>query len=114
MPTVNVNVAADPPNTCAHVDLTSNVITEVRFVGTPIPERPINSETVVEVEVVVHASGAPVYFTTDGTDPSVRGTRSYVLPAAPSSDVRRPTTFLPTVVKLVSSAAATVSVQRVR
>lgn len=117
MPTVNVNVAHDAPggpDVAAHVDLTANTVTEVVFQGASSPVRPINSETVFEVEVIVHSSGAPVWWTTDGTDPSTRGTRSFVIPSAPASDVRRPVTFLPTVVKLVSTAGATVSVQRVR
>jgi len=115
MPTVVVDVADRDglPDFAAHVDLKAGEVTEVVFQGDATPLRPINSETVREVEVIVVECVEPVWWTTDGSDPAVRGGRSFVVPDAGSSDVRRPTTFLPTRVKLVSAGDAVVSVQRV-
>ncbi|GAA2022595.1 hypothetical protein WDZ16_12890 [Pseudokineococcus marinus] len=115
MPTVTVNGTATPtPEVAAHVDLAAGVITEIRFTTEPAAPGPLPSRAVLEVEVVVHSSTAPVWLTVDGTDPAVRGPRSFVIPAAPASDLRTPATFRPSVVKLLSAAAAVVSVQAVR
>jgi len=114
MPTVVVDVADrnGSPDFAAHVDLKAREVTEVVFQGDATPLRPINSETVKEVEVIAVEATAPIWWTTDGTDPEVRGARSFILPVG-DRDVRRPTTFLPTVIRLLSAEDAVVSVQRV-
>lgn len=112
MPTVTVSTAAG--EIAAHEDLAPGVVTEVRFETAPATPGPLPSAAVLEVEVVVHSATAPVWFTLDGTAPVARGKRCFVVPAAPASDLRVPSSFRPTVVKLLSAAAAVVSVQRVR
>ncbi|MEK9524017.1 hypothetical protein MIU24_32290 [Streptomyces venezuelae] len=69
-------------------------------------------DDVNEVEVLSHDGAAPVYFTVDGSEPSVEGRGSRVLPAAISSAQVEPPTAGPTVVKLVSSGSPKVSVTR--
>lgn len=115
MPTITVDAAAQPtPEVAAHVDLAADVVTEVVFNTDPATPGPLPPPAVLELEVVVHSATAPIWFTLDGSNPVARGKRCFVVPAAPASDVRVPSTFRPTVVKLLSTAAAVVSVQQVR
>lgn len=112
MPTITVDGKATPtPEVAAHVDLAAGEVTEVVFSTGPAASDPL---PVLEVEVVVHSATAPVWFTLDGSTPVARGRRCYVVPAAPAADARVPSSFRPTVVKLLSTAGAVVSVQRVR
>lgn len=110
--TTTVDGKAIPtPEIAAHLDLLPNDVAEVIFSTGPAASDPL---ALLEVEVVVHSATAPVWFTVDGSTPVARGRRCYVVPAAPAADARVPSTFRPTVVKLLSTAAAVVSVQRVR
>ena len=67
------------------------------------------AEDVPAVEVVVSACTSPVWWTCDGSTPAP-GTGYYV--PAPGIDEREPPMGGPSVVKLVSSSAATLRVQR--
>ncbi|MBP2581920.1 hypothetical protein J3A78_002398 [Streptomyces sp. PvR006] len=69
-------------------------------------------DDVDEVEVLSHDGAAAIYFTVDGSTPSVEGRGSRVLPAAISSAQVQPPTAGPTVVKLVSAGSPSVSVSR--
>lgn len=69
-------------------------------------------DDVDEIEVLSHDGNAPIYFTTDGTNPSVEGRGSRVLPAAISSAQVQPPTAGPTIVKLISAGTPKVSVTR--
>ncbi|MFI8191357.1 hypothetical protein ACIF8T_21480 [Streptomyces sp. NPDC085946] len=70
-------------------------------------------DDVNEIEILSHDGAAPIYFTTDGSDPSVEGRGSRVLPAAISSAQVQPPTAGPTIVKLISAGSPRVSVTRV-
>lgn len=63
------------------------------------------------VEVLNVDGAAEVYFTMDGTAPTVGGTGCHVLPAAIASCEAEPTTSGATVVKLISSGTPKVSVR---
>lgn len=97
MPTVTVSGFA------AHnVALTSNVET--------IVELGVDAS---EIEVLVLAATVPVYFSVDGNAATVGGTNTYALPAGVSSaSVKVPAEIGLTKVRLISAAAATVSVSR--
>lgn len=63
-----------------------------------------------EVEVLNRSGSAEIYFTVDGTTPTVGGTNCFVVPAAISSAIVGVPTVGPTVVKLISSGTPTYSV----
>lgn len=61
--------------------------------------------------VVSHDGAAALYFTTDGTDPTVGGSHCWVMPAA----IGTVTVAVPgsgTTIKVISAGAPTLSVQR--
>ena len=64
------------------------------------------------VEVVSHDGAAAVYFTVDGSTPTVAGAGCWVIPAAPSALSVDVPTAGGTVVKLISSGTPRVSVAR--
>lgn len=61
---------------------------------------------------IVSDGAASLYFTLDGSTPTVGSTSCYYLPATASSDIRQPKTSGGTVVKVISSGTPTVTVQR--
>lgn len=64
------------------------------------------------IEVVNVDGAAAVYFTTDGSDPTVAGDDTHVLPAAVSGvEVDDETAGTTSTVKLISSGTPTVSVR---
>lgn len=63
-----------------------------------------------EVEVLNRNGAAEIYFTVDGTAPTVGGTNCYVLPAAITSAIVGVPTTGATVVKLISAGTPTYSV----
>jgi hypothetical protein len=67
-----------------------------------------------EVTVIGLDGSAAVYFTLDGSTPTVGGANTYVLPAAVGTAAFEPATSGHTVVKLISAATPTISVQRSR
>lgn len=72
------------------------------------------AEDIDEVTVISLDGAAAVYFTLDGSTPTVAGANTYVLPAALGAAAFEPRTAGPTVVKLISSGTPTISVQRSR
>ena len=64
------------------------------------------------VEVVNRDGAAEVWYTLDGSTPTVAGKNCYYLPAAQAVDRREPPTAGATVVKLISSGTPAVRVQR--
>lgn len=84
------------------VVLVASTVETVTFLKSDLPS----------VEVISPASNtADVWYTLDGSAPTVGGTNSYYLPPG-SVDIRRPTTSSPTTVKLISTGTPTVRVQR--
>lgn len=71
------------------------------------------SSDLTRVEVVKD-SGAAIYFTIDGSEPSIKGTDCFYLPAgvACSREVSSPA-YKTTVVRLISAGTPTYSVSRV-
>lgn len=63
------------------------------------------------VEIITDGAAA-VWYTFDGTDPTVDGKDCYYLPAAPAVDSREPATSGATVVKLISAGTPKIRVQR--
>lgn len=62
---------------------------------------------------VISDGAAAVYFTLDGSEPTVEGANCYVIPGGFSGvDTRQPRTAQATVVKAISAGTPTVSVQR--
>jgi hypothetical protein len=64
-----------------------------------------------QVEVVSLDGLAPIYFTIDGSAPTVAGAKTYVIPAAIGSKVVAVPTSGATVVRLISVGGPTYSVQ---
>lgn len=91
-----------PDEVGAHrITLTANTIETVTF-----------TEDLPNSEVISDGTAA-VYYTLDGTTPTVGGNNCYVLPAgAACVDSRYVRTAGNTVVKLISTGTPTVSVQR--
>lgn len=67
----------------------------------------------VQVEVVNRDGAAEIYFTVDGTDPTVGGTNTHVLPAAIGAVVVAASKRATTVVRLISSGTPAYSVRSV-
>ncbi|MBP2341105.1 hypothetical protein JOF41_007359 [Saccharothrix coeruleofusca] len=84
-----------------NITLTAGVVDTVTF-----------ADDVTEVEIVNMTGTAAVYFTVDGTTPTVAGRKTRLLPAAVTSVEIEPTTSGPTVVKLISPGTPTISVAR--
>jgi len=83
------------------VTLTANTVETVTF-----------ADDLTSVEVISDGAAA-VYWTADGSTPTVGGNNCYFLPAgAASVDTRQPMTASGTVVQLISSGTPTISVQR--
>jgi len=69
------------------------------------------SDNVGAVQIVTDGSAA-VYYTIDGTTPTVAGANTFMIPAALSVDERSMPNFGSDVVKLISAGTPTLSVQR--
>lgn len=93
------NVASGAVGTAANVMVASTADT-VTF-----------DEDLAEVEVIHVTGTAEVWYTLDGTTPTVGGAACYLLPVG-GVDRRQPKTSGDTVVKLISSGTPTVRVQR--
>lgn len=78
--------------------LTANTVTEVDF-----------ADDLDRVEVVTDGAAA-VYFTVDGSVPTIAGTNTYFLPAALGAKEAHPPTGGGTKVRLISAGTPTVSV----
>ena len=65
------------------------------------------------IEVISHDGAAAIYFTVDGTTPTVGGANTYFIPAAVASREVKVGTAGDTAVKLISSGTPTYSVQGV-
>ena len=83
-----------------HVTLTAATVETVN----------VDNQYFSNVEVVNVNGAAAVYFTTDGTTPTIGGDGSHVLPAAICGVVVK-SAITPIVVKLISSGALEVSVR---
>lgn len=70
------------------------------------------ADDIDEVSIINLDGAAAVYFTTNGTTPTVAGASTYVLPAAIGTATFQPFTAGPTVVKVISAGTPTISVQR--
>lgn len=62
------------------------------------------------IEVYVTAGSSPVYFTVDGNSATVKGGNTFGVPALSALQVKVPGDVGATLVKLISAAAATVTV----
>lgn len=83
------------------ITLTAGVVDTVTFTSTDA------------ARVQLFSNGAAeVYFTVDGSTPTVGGANCYLLPAVASVDDVEPPTGGATVVKLISSGTPTLSVVR--
>ena len=70
------------------------------------------TDDLTDVEVVSDGAAA-VYYTIDGSTPSINGANCYYLPSGVASvDARKPRTDGGTVVKLISAGTPSVRVQR--
>ena len=93
-----------PGQVGAHaVTLTANTVETFTF-----------ADDLPEVTVVNHDGAAAVYFTIDGSTPTIAGPRTYVLPAVIGTATFAPPTPGGTVVKAISTGTPTISVQRAR
>jgi len=106
----------DDGEVSATLDLGPGEVGVVTFVADdddkPATSRPVGLRA---VDVLVTRSAAPVYYSTDGSDPAIGGPRCYVVPITLSVDgAREPATYRPTVIKIVSAEAAQVVVQAAR
>lgn len=95
MPTVTVPAGQIGAHALA---LVANTVTEVDF-----------ADDLDRVEVVSDGAAA-VYFTVDGSAPTVAGTNTYFLPAALGAKEVHPPTGGGTKVRLISAGTPTVSV----
>jgi hypothetical protein len=97
-----------------HATLTANSVTTLTL-DLPDPVGDITScatGPVAQVEVLSVAGGAEVYFTTDGSTPTVGGDACYVLPAVVCALTVKDGTAGPTsTVKLISAGTPRVSVR---
>ena len=64
------------------------------------------------VEVMSHDGASAVYFTVDGSTPTVKGAGCWMLPASPSAVTVDVPTAAGTAVKLISVGTPTVSVSK--
>jgi hypothetical protein len=64
------------------------------------------------IAVIVLTATQPVYFTADGTPATIGGPNTHIIPPNSAREDVEPNTYGPTIVHLVSAAAATVSVER--
>ncbi len=85
------------------VTLTANAVETFTF-----------ADDLPEVTVVSLDGAAVVYFTIDGSTPTIAGPKTYVLPAAIGAGTFAPPTPGGTVVKAISTGTPTISVQRAR
>jgi hypothetical protein len=97
---VAITVAAGKIGTYEQ-QLTANTILDVDF-----------GDDVDTIEVVNSSGTSSVFFTVDGSAPTVGGQNCYYLPAAIGSKEVHPPTAGGTVVKLISSGTPTVSVAK--
>lgn len=82
------------------ITLTANTVTAVTF-----------EDDLLSVEVSTDGS-ARVFYTLDGTDPTVGGTHCYCVPTGFGSDEHEPRTPGGTVVKMISAGTPVVCVHR--
>lgn len=66
-----------------------------------------------EIEVLSHDGAAAIYFTTDGSEPTVEGAHCDVVPATPSSAIVKRRGAGPTTVRLISAGTPLYSVSGV-
>jgi hypothetical protein len=64
------------------------------------------------VTVLSHDGTSPVYFTTDGTTPTVAGAHCWCVPAAVGAFTVPVSTYGPNSIKAISAGTPTISVQR--
>ncbi|MEU9498236.1 hypothetical protein [Streptomyces sp. NPDC048196] len=81
--------------------LTANTIETVAFEG-----------GLGTVTVLSHDGASPVYFTTDGTTPTVAGSHCWCVPAAIGAVTVPVSTYGPNSIKAISAGTPTISVQR--
>lgn len=85
-----------------HLQLTAGTVEIVIF-----------DDTVGTVEIVARDGAAEVWYSIDGSDPAPGSASSYCIPAGMTGvDERRTAGLRPSLVKLLATGAAAVSVQR--
>lgn len=89
-----------PADSPQYVTLTANTVATVNF-----------ADDANVIEVLNRDGTAEVWFTVDGTTPSVEGTGSQLCPAAIGAREIEPPTSAPTTVKLLSTGTPKVAVR---
>lgn len=95
-------VHVEAGNVAAHnITLTAGQATTVEF-----------ADDCEAVAIIVLAATQPVYFTVDGSAATIGGSNTHVIPPNSAREDVEPDTAGGTTVRLISAAAATVSVER--
>lgn len=107
MPTIDSRAG----QVAAHFDMVPDTIVDVTVQTSP---GSATAASLGDVEIIAAVATAPIWYTLDGSAPTARGPRCYVIPEAPAVDTR---SLLDidgdAVVRLLTTGTATVSIQRV-